>query len=133
MDIDGAPGVAVKAGVEQSRGILERSALGEGELHGALVGLAGADHSIVIPNRNAPPFPLLDHLRDSLFDQRADMGERLAPPIAQFLDPCVDQPGGRLGVAGFARLHFVCTSFAWFCVLRRFRPPINRKAAWQVA
>src|SRR5437879_2618535 len=92
MEIDGAPGVDVKAGVEESRRVLERGALEESQLHDALVRLAGADQSIVRPNRNASPLPLLDHFRVGLFDESADMGERLAPPVAQFLDPRVNQP-----------------------------------------
>src|ERR1017187_8640163 len=86
MEIDRAPGVAFQAGVEKARWVWERSALGERHLDDALVGLAGADHSIVIPNRNASPLPLLDHLRVSLLDESAEMGERLAPPVAQFPD-----------------------------------------------
>src|SRR5476649_2531959 len=93
MEIDRAPDVAFKAGVEESRWVLERSALGECHLDRVLVALACADHPVVIPGRNAPPLPLLDHLRDRLFDERADTGERLAPPVAELLDPRVDQPG----------------------------------------
>src|SRR3984885_2746246 len=95
MDIDGAPDLAFKAGVEQTCGVLERSALGECQLHDALVRLAGADHSIMIPNRNASPLPLLDHLWGSLFDESADMGERLAPPVVQFFYSRVDKPRRR--------------------------------------
>ena len=80
MEIDSPPGVAFKAGVEKSGRAFEQSALEESELHDALVRLAGADLSIVRPNRNAAPLPLLDHLRVSLLDESADMGERLAPP-----------------------------------------------------
>src|SRR5437899_12666359 len=61
-------------------------------LHDSLVRRAGADQSSLRPNRNASPLPLHDHFRVSLFDESADMGERLAPPVAQFLDPRVDQP-----------------------------------------
>src|SRR5712671_1260040 len=117
MDIDRAPGVAFKAGVEQSRRVLERSALGERQLDDALVRLAGADDAIVRPNRNASPLPLLDHLGVSLFDESADVGERLAPPVAQFLDPRVDQPRWgfalrRYGLFGrCAFFHIVGTSF----------------------
>src|SRR6266446_4089836 len=102
--------------------VLERSALGESQLHDALVRLAGADQSIVRPNRNASPLPLLDHLRVSLFDESADMGERLAPPVVQFLDPRVDQPrrGFALGRC-CALFHIACTSFGWFSILRESR------------
>src|SRR2546430_13968463 len=54
-----------------------KSALGESQLHGALVRLAGADQSIVRPNPNAP-LPLLHHLKVNRFDESADMGERPA-------------------------------------------------------
>src|SRR3954454_23367786 len=47
VDVDRAPGVALQARVEEARRILQRCALGEGELDGVLVGLAGADHSVV--------------------------------------------------------------------------------------
>ena len=62
VEVDGAPGVAFEAGVEEARRILQRGALGEGHLHDVLVGLAGADHPVVLPHRNASPLPLLDHL-----------------------------------------------------------------------
>src|SRR5713226_6785052 len=96
--------------------VLERSALGESQLHDALVRLAGADQSIVRPNRNASPLPLLDHLRVSLFDESADMGERLAPPVVQFLDPRVDQPRRGFALGRCALFHIVCTSFGSYCL-----------------
>src|SRR5690349_4851548 len=55
MDVDGAADVAVKAGVEKTRRVLQRSALEKGELHDLLVGLAGADASVVRPDRSSPP------------------------------------------------------------------------------
>src|SRR6266699_751462 len=106
--------------------VLERSALGESQLHDALVRLAGADQSIVRPNRNASPLPLLDHLRVSLFDESADMGERLAPPVVQFLDPRVDQPRRGFAPDRCALFHIVCTSFGCFSILRRYQSPIIR-------
>src|SRR5437588_8084185 len=42
VDVDGAPHIAVEAGIEEARGIVERGTLGEGQLDDALVGLAGA-------------------------------------------------------------------------------------------
>src|ERR1700733_319975 len=110
MDIDGAPDLAFKAGVEQTCGVLERSALGECQLHDALVRLAGADHSIMIPNRNASPLPFLDDFGVGLFDERADLGKRLAPPVVQFLDPRVDQPRRGFALGRCALSHVVCTS-----------------------
>ena len=43
IDVDRASHVAFEAGVEQARRILERGAVGEGQLHDSLVGLAGAE------------------------------------------------------------------------------------------
>src|SRR3981081_632745 len=126
MQIDSAPDIAFKAGVEQSRRVLERSALGESQLHDALVRLAGADQSIVRPNRNASPLPLLDHLRVSLFDESADMGERLAPPVVQFLDSGVDQPRRGFALGRCALFHIVCTSCGCFSILRSYQSPIIR-------
>src|SRR4051812_35417819 len=103
VDVDGASGVALEARVEQSGGILQRGALEERELHGALVRLAGADPALVRPHRNPwigrlSPLPLLDHVGVGLFDEGAKPGQGLSPPVAQFLDPCLDQLGRRLGV-----------------------------------
>ena len=46
-DVDGAPHASFEAGIEQLRGIRQRSALGKGDLHVRLVRLAGADKAIV--------------------------------------------------------------------------------------
>ncbi len=50
--IDGAAGVPIEAGVEQARRVLQRGALGEGQLHDGLVGLARAEDASVRPHRN---------------------------------------------------------------------------------
>ena len=68
-EIDRAPGVAFEAGVEQSPGIIQRSAFGKSQLHDALVGLPGADHPVVRPDRHASPFPVLDDLGIGLSDE----------------------------------------------------------------
>src|SRR6195256_374838 len=52
MEIDGTPGVAFEAGVEEAGRVRERGALGEGHLHGVLVRLTRADDSGVRPHRN---------------------------------------------------------------------------------
>src|SRR5215212_8566648 len=45
VDVDGAPGVALETGVEETCGVRQGGALGEGQLHRILVRLAGADDS----------------------------------------------------------------------------------------
>src|ERR1043166_6612559 len=47
VDIERAAYVAVETRVEQTGGVLQRRALGEGQLHGMLVGFAGADDAVV--------------------------------------------------------------------------------------
>src|SRR5678810_1268655 len=64
MEVNGAPRVPFEAGVEEICWILERGSLGEGELHLVLVGLAGADHPVVVPHRDPSPLPLLVHFGD---------------------------------------------------------------------
>ena len=53
VDVDRAAYVAVETRVEETGRILQRRALGEGELHDVLIGLAGADDAVVRPNRGA--------------------------------------------------------------------------------
>src|SRR4051794_29738212 len=91
LEVDRTPRVDLQAGVEETRRVLQRRALGEGRLHDALVGLAGADDAAVRPHRDPAPFPVLDRRGVGLFDQRADLGERLATPVAELGDPRVDE------------------------------------------
>src|SRR5947209_4346311 len=68
MDVDRAAYVSVETRVEETGRITQRRALGEGELHDILVGLASADDAVVRPNRSARggglyPLPLLDDVR----------------------------------------------------------------------
>src|SRR5438270_11591819 len=86
------------------------------------VALAGADDAGMLPHRNASPLPFLGDLGVGLFDETAHPGEHLAAPIAELLDPRVDQPRGRgacfyFDEAGFAH---------WFILLRRFSSWSNR-------
>src|SRR6185295_12169615 len=53
-EVDRAPGVAFETGIEEARRVLQRRASGERQLDGALVGLAGADDSVMRPHRDAP-------------------------------------------------------------------------------
>src|SRR3954463_7653206 len=48
LEIDGAPGVALEAGIEEALGIVQRRALRESHLHHGLVGLAGADDAVML-------------------------------------------------------------------------------------
>lgn len=102
MKIDGTPGVAFEAGVEEARRVVQRRALEESHLHDTLVSLAGADDSGVRPHWNSErvgwfsPFHLLDDFGIGLLDEPADLCEPLAPPVTQFLDSRIDQLRGRV-------------------------------------
>ena len=50
----------------------------------------------MLPDRNASPLPLLDDVGIGFLDQGAEPAEHLAPPVAQLLDPRVDQLEGLL-------------------------------------
>ena len=83
VDIDGAPGIAFQAGVEQARRVFQRGAAGEGKLHVGFVGLAGADDAVVLPHgspriaiRRLAPFHVLDHAGIGLLDERAHPRQR---------------------------------------------------------
>jgi hypothetical protein len=91
MKIDGTPGAAFEAGVEEFRRIHQRGALGEGHLHDILVDLPRADDSRMRPYRNSPPLPFLDHLGVSLLDESSEPSERFAPPITQLFDARIYQ------------------------------------------
>src|SRR5260370_29022032 len=69
MQIDGTPGIAFEAGVEEARSVLQRGALGEGQFYDSLVRLTGADDAGVLPHRNSSPLPLLDHFGVGLLDE----------------------------------------------------------------
>src|SRR6185295_2642120 len=77
--------------VEETGRILQRRALGEGELHDLLVGLARADDAVVRPDRSAHPLPLLDDVRVCLLDEIAHSAERLPAPIPEFGDSLGDE------------------------------------------
>src|SRR6266849_10017961 len=103
MEIDGAPGVAFEAGVEEAARVLQRGALGEGHLHDSLVRLTGADDAGVLPHRNPSPLPLLDHFRVGLLDESSNPSERIASPIFQLLDSRIYQLRGRVSSFSFLR------------------------------
>jgi hypothetical protein len=105
--IDGAAGVAVEAGVEEAGRVVQRSALRKGQLHDGLVGLARADDPGLLPHRNPTPLHRLDHIGQSLPDQRPNPRQRLTTPVVQVLDMRVDLLGGGGWVLlrGGLRLH----------------------------
>src|SRR5215471_1643418 len=104
-EVDGAPGTALKTGIEEPRRILQSRPICERHLHDALVGLAGADHSVVVPHGDASPLPLLDDFGIGFLDQGAESAERLAAPVAELLDSRVDQLGRRFAFLRAALLH----------------------------
>ncbi len=123
--VDRAPDVAFEAGVEQVRRVVERGALGEGQLHDGLVGLAGADDAVVGPDRDAAPLPLLDHLGIGLLISArtwASVSPRQSPSSSILR---VDQLGGRGflfclggGAFGFFHSHLPVTCLSLACHLK---------------
>src|SRR5262249_30179525 len=55
VDVDGAPDIPVEAGVEQAGRVLQRSALGKGQLDGVLVSLSRANDATVGKDRSPSP------------------------------------------------------------------------------
>src|SRR5215510_7683515 len=106
MDVNRAPYVPVEARVEELGRVLQRSALGEGQLHYRLVRLAGADDPVVRPYGSAHPLPLLDDVRVCLFDELAHPAQGLPAPVAALGDSFVDQLRCRLAL-GRTRLFHV--------------------------
>ena len=108
MEIDGAAGVALETGVEEAGRVVKRSALGEGQLYSAFVGLARADDPVLLPHRNPTPLHRFDHIGQGLPDERPHPRQRLAAPVVQVLDVRVDLLGGGGWVLlrrGCRRLH----------------------------
>ena len=77
--------------LKRPEGSFRAAPFGERHLHDALVGLAGAEHPVVVPRRNSSPLPLLDDIGIGFLHQGAEPAERLAPPVAELLDPLVDE------------------------------------------
>src|SRR5271156_4039091 len=69
VDVDRSAYVSVETQIEETGRILQRRALGEGELHDLLVGFASADDAVVGPDRSAHPLPLLDDVRVRFLDE----------------------------------------------------------------
>src|SRR5712664_2616874 len=85
--------------------ILQRRALGEGKLHGILVGFAGADDAVVRPNRSAHPLPLLDDVRVCFLDELAHSAEGFPAPVPEFGDSFRDELRCRLALARARLFH----------------------------
>ena len=73
-------------GVKEAGRILQRRALGEGELHYILVGLTSADDAVELPRRSAHPLPLRDAVRVCFPDELAHSAEGVSAPIPEFGD-----------------------------------------------
>src|SRR5262252_10459599 len=126
MKVDGAPGVALEAGVKDPRGILQLSTFEERQLHDVLVGLACAYQAVVGPDRYAPPLPFFDDFRVGLLDQGADPGKCLATPVAQPLDSRVYQARWCLGLPRRVPLLFRRRLLHAFCLSRRIALLVRR-------
>src|SRR5712671_6501936 len=85
--------------------ILQRRALGEGKLHGILVGFAGADDAVVRPNRSAHPLPLLDDVRVCFLDELAHSAEGFPAPVPELGDSFRDELRCRLALARARLFH----------------------------
>src|SRR5580700_10001792 len=105
VDVDRAAYVSVETRVEETGRILQRRALGKGELHDFLVGFASADDAVVRPNRSAPPLPLLDDVRICLLDELAHSAEGFPAPVPEFGDSFRDQLRCRLALARVRLFH----------------------------
>src|SRR5919108_6467020 len=96
MDVNRAPYLPVEARVEELGRVLQRSPLGEGQLHNRLVRLASADDAVVRPHRSAQirrlhPLHLLEDVRVCLFDELAHPAQSLPPPVPKLDDSFVNQ------------------------------------------
>ena len=96
MDVDRAADIPVQARIEQAPGIRQGRALGEGQLHRCLVGLAGAENAGMFPHRHAAPLPRLFHLGIGFADDCPHPCQCLAAPVVQGGDAGVDLLGGGL-------------------------------------
>src|SRR5437016_8380415 len=104
VDVDRAAYVSVETRVEEMGRILQRGALGEGELHDTLVGFASADDAVVRPNRVAP-LPLLDDVRVCFLDDLAHSAEAFPAPVPEFGDSLRDELRCRLALARARLFH----------------------------
>src|SRR5215470_9571093 len=94
MDVYGTPHVPFEARVEELARVLQRSPLGEGQLHCRLVRFAGADDPVMRPYRSAP-LPLLHDVRVCRFDELAHCAQCLPAPVPEPGNSFVNQPRRR--------------------------------------
>ncbi len=80
--IERAARITFQAGIEDAGRIVQRCAIGKGQLDNLLVSFAGADDAVMRPNRNAAPFPFLDHVRIGLL-----MSARILASVAPRQSP----------------------------------------------
>src|SRR4051794_395145 len=104
-DVNRAPCVPVEARVEELGRVLQRSPLGEGQLHDRLVRLAGAEDPVVRPYGSAHPLPLLDDVRVCLFDELAYPAQGLPAPVPELGDSFVNQLRCRLALGRIRLFH----------------------------
>jgi len=104
VDVDRAACVSVETRVEETGRILQKRALGEGQLHDLLVGFASADDAVVRPNR-IHPLPFLDDVRVCLLDELAHSAEGFPAPVPEFGDSFRDALRCRLALARARLFH----------------------------
>src|SRR6267143_6640044 len=104
VDVDRAAYVSVETRVEETGRILQKRALGEGQLHRFLIGFAGADDAVVRPNRTHP-LPLLDDVRVCCLDELAHSAEGFAAPVPELGDSLGDELRCRLTLARARLFH----------------------------
>src|SRR5437762_6437976 len=105
VDVDRAAYVSVETRVEETGRIVQKRALGEGQLHDLLVGFASADDAVVRPDRSAHPLPLLDDVRVCVRDERAHSAEGFPAPVPEVGDSFRDELRCRLALARARRFH----------------------------
>ena len=129
VDVDRAAYVSVEARVEETGRILQRRALGEGQLHGFLVGFAGADDPVVRPDRNTP-LPFLDDVRVCFLDELAHSAEGFPAPVGELGDSFRDELRGRLALARGGLFHDLLPlrHLAAYGSMNKYRP-LNRSKA----
>src|SRR6188508_1331841 len=74
VEVDGTPGVAFEARVEEFLRILDLRTFEERQLHDALVCLSRTDHPVLIPDRNSSPLPFFNNGGSRLFDESTQPG-----------------------------------------------------------